>query len=664
MKKIRLIDLRLRNFRKGTGALSVNGMSADVLGENETGKTTFVDAYFWLLTDKNSLGQSKFDIKTRDEDWNEMNGLEHEVVGIFDVDGERVELKKVYHELWEKKRGAAKPTFTGHTTDYYVDSEGVAEKVYKERVSAIIGDPVVFSLVTNPSYLTEMTTDKDWSKARKLLMDYFGTITEEDVLNSSDEMRGLKDLLGKKTVDAFKTIVHDKQVRINEDLQKIPVRIDEQTRMMPDVTGLDLALLRSEVEACETVLSDAKLRLSGIDTGGSLAEASKRLTVINTDIAKIENTHRLGAIEKVTKLDYEISDLRRKKDDQERRAAGIAGDIRVKEQRIADTERRLASLREEWLRIDAEEFTDGTPDTCPACGQALPDDRVQDARDKALADFNRKKAERLEEITTKGRCCAADVTRDREGIEHLRTLDATTGTHDDEIVALTAQRDALKAAADDFSLLPGRDGLIAQRDAVEAQIRAEKEGKQTDRGKIEQMILSVTAQLDDAKARAELFPAREKGEQRIEQLKAEEKKLAKEYEELERQKFLCEKFTKLHAEMVSTEINRHFKLVRWQLFETQVNQGIKPVCLATIKAGTYGRGLNDGNKINAGLDICMAFSKATGLEAPIFIDRAETVTNDFESDMQVVKFIAKKGVKTLQIQTRPEGTLFGKRAAA
>jgi hypothetical protein len=183
-------------------------------------------------------------------------------------------------------------------------------------------------------------------------------------------------------------------------------------------------------------------------------------------------------------------------------------------------------------------------------------------------------------------------------------------------------------------------------------IKTEKEGHAPDIQRLQAKKSELEAQRSTVEARVSLFDNTAKAKARIAELKIEEKKLAASYEELERQKFLCETFTRLQAEMLSEEINQHFKLVRWQLFETQVNGGIKPVCLVTIGSGTYGRGLNDGNKINAGLDICSAFSRAAELDAPIFVDRAETVTSDFVSDMQVIRFIAKKGVTSLTIDMK------------
>jgi len=63
----------------------------------------------------------------------------------------------------------------------------------------------------------------------------------------------------------------------------------------------------------------------------------------------------------------------------------------------------MVSLREKWNAIDAEEFQDTTESVCAACGQNLPTERVETAREKAKAAFNSSKAERLATVQESGK---------------------------------------------------------------------------------------------------------------------------------------------------------------------------------------------------------------------------------------------------------------------
>jgi DNA repair exonuclease SbcCD ATPase subunit len=48
----------------------------------------------------------------------------------------------------------------------------------------------------------------------------------------------------------------------------------------------------------------------------------------------------------------------------------------------------MEQLRNEWRETDKQVFTHESDCACPTCGQSLPEEQVQAARDKALASFN------------------------------------------------------------------------------------------------------------------------------------------------------------------------------------------------------------------------------------------------------------------------------------
>src|SRR5690625_1991337 len=113
MKEIKIIELKLRNF-KGIKefTLSTEGKNVDIYGGNATGKTTVMDAFIWLLFNKDSQNSSNFNIKTLDSEGNVIHGLEHEVSAKLKIDGTEIELQKIYKERWTKKRGETERILT------------------------------------------------------------------------------------------------------------------------------------------------------------------------------------------------------------------------------------------------------------------------------------------------------------------------------------------------------------------------------------------------------------------------------------------------------------------------------------------------------------------------------------------------------------------------
>src|SRR5690606_10042976 len=141
---IKLKHLKIENF-KGIKKFSMDfdGKNVNVFGTNATGKTTLVDAFQWLLFDKDSAGNSKFNIKPIDpRTEKEIHNLETSVEAVLKLDNNEITLKKVFKERWVKQNGKTDREFAGHTTEYYVNGVPKKQTEYKKTISEIIGEEV------------------------------------------------------------------------------------------------------------------------------------------------------------------------------------------------------------------------------------------------------------------------------------------------------------------------------------------------------------------------------------------------------------------------------------------------------------------------------------------------------------------------------------------
>src|SRR5690554_3252932 len=231
MKKIKLFRLSLRNF-KGIRdfTLDAQGDNVNIYDDNAVGKTTLFDGWNWLLFDKDSENKKGFEIKTLNTDGSPIHNLDHEVEGTLVIDGKTVVLKKVYREKWTKKRGAVRAEFTGHTTEYFIDGVPVKKSEYEQFVSEI-ADEKLFRLLTDPRYFNEVMK---WQDRRKILLEVCGDISDADVIASKPELAELPDILNGRTIEQHRKVVLARRKEINNELERIPVRIDEAERSKPD----------------------------------------------------------------------------------------------------------------------------------------------------------------------------------------------------------------------------------------------------------------------------------------------------------------------------------------------------------------------------------------------------------------------------------------------
>lgn len=113
-------------------------------------------------------------------------------------------------------------------------------------------------------------------------------------------------------------------------------------------------------------------------------------------------------------------------------------------------------------------------------------------------------------------------------------------------------------------------------------------------------------------------------EERIEQLKAEQREVSQKVADQENMIDLLEEFIREKMKKISENINGKFNTVSWKLFDMQINGGMKECCECTVNGVPYST-LNSGHRIIAGLDIIQSLSELYGTTAPIFIDNAESV---------------------------------------
>jgi DNA repair exonuclease SbcCD ATPase subunit len=235
MNQLTLTRLSLKNFKGVRNfVIEMNGQNVRIFGDNATGKTTLFDSFIWLLFDKDSQNKKDFAIKTLVEG-KELHGLDHEVEATFDFNGKSLTLRKVYAEKWTKKRGSATAEFSGHTTDYFIDGVPSKKNEYAAKVDSIIKEDI-FKLLTSPSYFNEQVK---WQDRRKTLLDICGDITTDEVISSNTELYRLQEILNGRSIEDHRKVIAARRTEINKELEKIPVRIDEIQRTLPQLDGIE-----------------------------------------------------------------------------------------------------------------------------------------------------------------------------------------------------------------------------------------------------------------------------------------------------------------------------------------------------------------------------------------------------------------------------------------
>ena len=146
---------------------------------------------------------------------------------------------------------------------------------------------------------------------------------------------------------------------------------------------------------------------------------------------------------------------------------------------------------------------------------------------------------------------------------------------------------------------------------------------------------SIQKEIDELKKQLNTKEQIEVLEKRIDELKNEESAQSQELADLERIEFTLNDFDKGKMELTEENINGMFELVKFKMFNKQLNGGESETCETMLDGVPYSD-VNTAGKINAGIDIINALSKHYGVSAPIFIDNKESINTPLKSDSQVI----------------------------
>ena len=146
------------------------------------------------------------------------------------------------------------------------------------------------------------------------------------------------------------------------------------------------------------------------------------------------------------------------------------------------------------------------------------------------------------------------------------------------------------------------------------------------------------SQIDELKKRLANKDIIERNNQRIQELEKQLRSQSEELAQLEGIEFTMANFSKARIEAMESRINGLFSVVRFKMFEKNINGGEVETCEATVNGVPYSD-LNNAMAINAGLDIINAICKSESITAPIFIDNAEAVNELLPTQSQMIRLV-------------------------
>jgi DNA repair exonuclease SbcCD ATPase subunit len=647
MKKITLKKLSLINFKGAKNVIIDFKMITSIFGRNGIGKTRIFDAFSWLLFGKDSSDRVDFNIKTLDETGNPLHKLDHEVCGVFDIDGKDVEVRRIYREKWQKKRGEAEAEFVGHETEFYWDGTPRSQAEFKKLVSDIISEET-FKMISNPFYFNKM----NWADRRKVLISIAGEVTNDQIAGSKPEFEALlKEISGRTMEDYKRKLAADKK-RLSDALKMIPARVDEATRAIPEAP--DYTQINSEITTINGLISALDNGINDISERNKTTQEAKtklqnELFALKTKKQNLEfaakqeanNVNNQNASCKnslVNDLSFEQKNL-----------DGFLSQLDWFDAEISKLNKLNEDLRGRWqveneksISFNESEFN------CPTCQRPFESDQIESKKVEMVSSFNKNKQIVLSNITGQGVQNNDSIKKlegEKKQVNGLMYASEITVQDLKNKIDIANNTPVTLVSFESF-LGEEYKALVIEIAALEAKVN---EPMTMDSSA--ELVLQRTEELNKLQALKSKLQVKDQIEQqkaRLNELLSEEKNLAQQISDIEKWEYSVQEFTKLKISAIEERINQKFSLVKFRMFDLQVN-GAEVECCDCLIEGVPFPDANTASKINAGIDIINVLCDFYGVYAPIFLDNRESCTDIIETHTQLINLIVSPSDNTLRV---------------
>lgn len=640
MKDIKLISLELSNFKCHSHLkIDFNGENVSLYGENAVGKTSVYDSLTWVLFGRDSRGNGEklMEVKPLDASGNvKDHDAQTAVDVVLSVNGEEITLRRTLQEVWTTRRGSSEPIFTGNVSGYFVDGVPVKKNAFSEKVDELV-DEETFKLLTNVSYFAN---DISWGDRREILFRLSSVADDRDIMLTDAKFTPLLDGMGKLSVDDYKKkLLAEKRGFVGAKTE-IPARISECQKTILDVEGIDFDAARAKIATLSAEKAAYESELLSIERNTAAEGKRMEIREVQLEFSALESENKAYRTQQTAGAP-DTAAMRRNLARLQAQHAAKLRTIDTEKSYVAQLDNDIASARERWIAVNGETFSGGS---CPTCGQALPAVQLKAATD----GFEAQKAKRLREIEQ-----TANANKEARAAAWARIASAESEIAELES-EVTKEAGVLTAAESNVITVDDMSGYSEKREAIQRRIDAlngELADIMTDttsaRSKLIGQISEIKQEIESWSVYLGKESLLEYSRKRVAELQEDARNAAEKLDAIEEMLFLIDEYSRYKTQFVEDGINSMFRIARFRLFREQANGGVEDRCDVEFNGVAYPN-LNNGARINIGIDIVNTLSRAYGVTVPLFVDNAESVTNLEKSDCQIIRLVVSENDKKLR----------------
>lgn len=631
--------LELNNFKGCRNATYEFGeKSNSILGQNGAGKSTIATAWYWVFANCDSDLHNNPAIFPL--------GVEEctPTVRIWlNCNEKSVEVAKMQKRTIRKSKTGGADTVS-LSNSYEVNSVEHGERDFKKKIEEYGFDFDLFLPLSHPDVFTSQKS----ADMRKVLFGMASEKSDKEIADMTDGAEDVAEMLTNYTAEEVKAMQNATLRKIREEY------------------GKDGEILRAKIEGMEQSKTDidvSELELHRNALNEQIAENREK----QEDISK-EFEEQQKASDGILELKFELNGLQRKANEENNRKKSeidnkitdiqveikkASNNALISENNIKSDKIHLEQLqkaieveREKYREVSATEFNENEL-ICPTCKREYEAERQKELRDS----FDKNKSEHLEKITDSGNYFKSEIDKYKSNIAENEKQKEEWG---DKIFEL---QKSLKPLVDELGKLPDSIDISDHPEVQEIQRQiAEKEaamskGHSTSqiRGWLKAEEENLQSQITEVEKQLALARKNIEIDEDISKLREKQKSFEQQKADCERVLDQLDMVSKRKNELLTDEVNSHFKLVKFRLFDYLKNGNVVDDCEPMIDGKSLKDHSNGALRVLAKLDILSGLQRFYCQHYPVFADDFSLVTDNTECridmDCQLVKLVAKRALR-------------------
>lgn len=584
--------------------------------------------WYWLLSSYTSAGEVKNNNLFDNKELLTKDTPKASVEAVVVIEGYEYTLKKVAEAKFVRKRGtdiyekAASDTYT-----LYIDNIETSVSDFNAWIERNICPPDMVQYLLDGSFFAYLIDD-DKHKARKVLENIIGEVKEEDM---KGDYSCIREDMKRFPIEAIEERTKNEIKPLKARMSEIPAIIESKHSTLSEYEQIDYESILKEIESKRADIEqiDATILGQGKAIEPIMGERNRIYDLINEKVMllnELKAAHNSRESSKVSLAKAQLDEARR-------RNAGVAKEnanaqarydatVRCIEQQkkaVEIFEQTRLSLLAERDEIKARVFIE---ESCAYCGQELPYDKQEEARQR----FNDRKQRDLADVVARGRSNndSIKLSKDKLAMLEKEIEGGVVLLEMEDLAMLEEQYRVAQTSFIPFESTNEYARLSKEIDDLKATLPEIPTNNNESLTNAKRMLMG---ELETLNRRYGLKAKADSIREEIAALQAEQRRVGAEIARLEGKLDKCKEYTQEKADIISYRVNGRLLDCKIEMWSAQKDGTMIPDVVLKGKDDVRYSTLNFSDRIKTCIELARLFASHYGVILPVWIDEASVFSS-------------------------------------